>query len=42
VWTGFRVVPDAIEFWTRGPHRLHHRERYVRRGGAWTKTLLQP
>jgi pyridoxamine 5'-phosphate oxidase len=41
-WTGFRLVPEAIEFWTRGPHRLHHRERFERRRGRWTRRLLQP
>lgn len=41
-WTGFRVVPEAIEFWTRGEHRLHRRERFVRRGRGWRLGLLQP
>lgn len=41
-WTGFRIVPDAIEFWTRGPHRLHARERFTRRRGRWRVTRLQP
>lgn len=41
-WTGFRIIPDTIEFWTRGEHRLHHRELFVRRRGGWTRTLLQP
>jgi pyridoxamine 5'-phosphate oxidase len=31
-WTGFRIRPDAIEFWTHREHRLHHREIYLRRG----------
>src|SRR5262249_55573982 len=26
-WTGFRIVPRAVEFWTRGDFRLHQRER---------------
>lgn len=41
-WTGFRVVPDAIEFWTRGPHRLHARERFTRARNGWRRKLLQP
>lgn len=41
-WSGFRIVPATIEFWTRGEHRLHHRELFVRRRGRWTKTLLFP
>lgn len=42
LWTGFRVAPAAIEFWTRGAHRLHHRELFTRRRGRWVRTLLQP
>lgn len=41
-WSGFRLVPEAIEFWTRDPVRLHVRERYQRDGERWTKTLLYP
>jgi pyridoxamine 5'-phosphate oxidase len=41
-WTGFRVCPDAIEFWTHRAHRLHDREIYLRRGRGWRRDLLQP
>lgn len=42
-WTGFRVVPESIEFWTHQDHRLHHRELFVRRRrGGWKRVLLQP
>jgi len=41
-WTGFRIVPGSIELWTRGDHRLHHRERFVRTQRGWRRTLLQP
>jgi pyridoxamine 5'-phosphate oxidase len=41
-WSGFRIVPSAIEFWTRDPSRLHERDRYERDGGQWIRTLLYP
>src|SRR6202521_6044108 len=41
-WTGFRVRPDVIEFWTHRAHRLHDREIYLRRGRGWRRNLLQP
>ena len=42
VWSGFRLRPDAIEFWTHRDHRLHERELHLRRGGIWRQRLLQP
>jgi pyridoxamine 5'-phosphate oxidase len=41
-WTGFRVRPDAIEFWTHREHRLHDREIYLRHGRQWRRDRLQP
>lgn len=41
-WSGFRVVPTSIEFWTRDPARLHERQHYERDGAQWTRTLLYP
>jgi pyridoxamine 5'-phosphate oxidase len=42
-WGGYRVVPQRIEFWQGGEHRLHDRFLY-RRGAAgdWTIEQLQP
>ncbi len=41
-WTGWRVVPDAVEFWRDRPFRLHDRLRFVRFGDGWMRTRLQP
>jgi len=41
-WTGYRIVPSRIEFWTRREPRLHHRELFVKKSGSWTRTILQP
>ena len=41
-WSGFRVVPDAFDFWTQGRFRLHDREVYEREGEAWRKYRVYP
>jgi pyridoxamine 5'-phosphate oxidase len=41
-WTGWRVIPDAVEFWRDRPFRLHDRLRFDRVGGAWTRERLYP
>jgi pyridoxamine 5'-phosphate oxidase len=50
-WGGYRVVPDAVEFWQGGADRLHDRLRFVRSargrqdgaaGGGWVVQRLAP
>jgi pyridoxamine 5'-phosphate oxidase len=43
-WSGFRVVPQAIEFWHDRPFRLHDRVEFRRSGlgEPWQKTRLYP
>lgn len=42
-WTGFRVVPDAVEFWYGAQYRLHERQLHERgANGEWSVRMLYP
>ena len=42
-WTGFRVVPRAVEFWYAATFRLHERWLHERAAdGTWSKRMLYP
>jgi pyridoxamine 5'-phosphate oxidase len=42
-WSGFRIVPETIEFWHDRPFRLHDRVMFSRTAaGVWEKTRLYP
>lgn len=42
-WGGFRVVPQAVEFWYGAQYRLHERHLHERGvDGAWTRRMLYP
>jgi pyridoxamine 5'-phosphate oxidase len=41
-WSGFRLVPDVIEFWEDVEFRLHHRRLFTRTDEGWTEGLLYP
>jgi pyridoxamine 5'-phosphate oxidase len=41
-WSGFRVVPDAFEFWYGAQFRLHERYVYRLQDGVWTEGMLYP
>jgi len=42
-WGGYRVLPERVEFWQGGEHRLHDRFLYRRQADAsWTIEQLQP
>jgi pyridoxamine 5'-phosphate oxidase len=42
-WGGYRLVPEAWEFWQHRPNRLHDRFRYLpHAGGGWRIERLGP
>ena len=41
-WSGYRLDPEAIEFWHGSADRLHRRLLYVKEADGWTHGRLQP
>jgi pyridoxamine 5'-phosphate oxidase len=41
-WGGYRLAPDAWEFWQHRPNRLHDRFRYLPEGDGWRIERLGP
>jgi pyridoxamine 5'-phosphate oxidase len=41
-WSGFRVVPQRVEYWQERPSRLHDRLLFIREGEGWRRERLFP
>ena len=41
-WSGYRVVPERMEFWQDMPYRLHDRSIFTRDGENWVTQKLYP
>ena len=41
-WSGFRVLPQRVEFWQERPFRLHDRHLFIREGTGWRRERLFP
>ena len=41
-WSGWRILPNEIEFWLDGEGRIHERLLYIKNKTGWKKKLLYP
>ena len=41
-WSGWRLIPNEIEFWLDGENRIHERLKYKYERNKWDKFLLSP
>ena len=41
-WSGYRLKPVRVEFWSQRPFRLHDRLQFDRMDGGWRLTRLYP
>jgi pyridoxamine 5'-phosphate oxidase len=41
-WGAIRVVPEAVEFWSQAPDRMHDRLLYSLAGDEWRASRLSP
>ncbi len=41
-WSGWRLLPEQIEFWLDGEGRIHERLNYIKKNESWKKELLYP
>jgi len=41
-WSGYRILPDTIEFWYGMANRLHDRFRFTLEHGVWVRQRLYP
>jgi len=41
-WSGWRLMPNEIEFWVDGEGRIHERLIYKNTVGKWSKEILYP
>jgi pyridoxamine 5'-phosphate oxidase len=41
-WSGFRLLPERIEFWRDMPFRLHERRVFVAQDAGWALEALYP
>lgn len=41
-WSGWRIIPNEIEFWSEVKNRSHQRLNYRKENGKWIQEILYP
>jgi pyridoxamine 5'-phosphate oxidase len=41
-WSGYRLIPERMEFWYGREDRLHERFEYTLENGVWVERILSP
>ena len=41
-WSGWRIIPNEIEFWLEVKNRSHERLNYIRKKDKWIREVLYP
>ena len=41
-WSGWRILPQEVEFWLDGEGRIHERLNYIKNSSEWKKEILYP
>ena len=41
-WSGWRILPNEIEFWVEVEGRIHERLNYKKNNNTWVKEVLYP
>ena len=41
-WSGWRIIPNQIEFWLEAKNRSHERLNYRKENGKWIREVLYP
>ena len=41
-WSGWRIIPNEIEFWLEAKDRSHERLNYKKENNKWIREILYP
>jgi pyridoxamine 5'-phosphate oxidase len=41
-WSGYKVIPNYVEFWIEGPDRRHYRNCFIKKNNSWKSFKVYP